>query len=222
MPTRYLKPGIRDSARIEAVTTPDAEILYYRLLISVDDFGRMDSRPLVVKSACFPIRSRATAYRCEQWLQCLERAALLMLYEVDGKRYLQLTKWDNKPRAQQSKCPDPITDAYKRMQPHTNAPVTVTVTETDNRNRISAQSANALHAGDPVNGAVAIPLANKTEWHIPKPFLTELEAAYPDVDAIPTLREIRAWCISNPTKCKTERGVQRFINRWFEKEQNHG
>ena len=49
MPTRYLKPGIRDSERIEAIASPDAEILFYRLLVSVDDFGRTDARPLMVK-----------------------------------------------------------------------------------------------------------------------------------------------------------------------------
>ena len=128
MPTRYLKPGVRDSGRIEAVQSPDAEILYYRLLVSVDDFGRTDARPLMVKSLCFPIRLRATADKCMQWMQALESAKLLILYEVDGKPYLQLTKWDNKPRAEHSKYPDPPTDADNRMQ---MLPVTVTETETE-------------------------------------------------------------------------------------------
>lgn len=107
MPTRYLKPGIRDSERIEAVSSADAEILYYRLLITVDDFGRSDARPMMVKSACFPIRLRATADKCMQWMQELEQSGLLFMYQVDGKPYLQITKWDNKARSQVSKYPDP-------------------------------------------------------------------------------------------------------------------
>lgn len=65
-----------------------------------------------------------------------------------------------------------------------------------------------------------IPLVGKKEWPVSPKFLAELEAAYPQVDGPATLREIRAWCVSNPSKCKTQRGVMRFINRWFEKVQN--
>ena len=140
VPTRYLKPGIRDSDRIEAIESPDAEILYYRLLVSVDDFGRADARPLMVKSLCFPIRQRATADKCMQWLQELETARLIALYESDGKPYLQLTKWDNKPRAECSKYPEPPTDADKRMQ---MLPVTVTETVTKTENREPSTLADA-------------------------------------------------------------------------------
>ena len=65
-----------------------------------------------------------------------------------------------------------------------------------------------------------IPIVGKKEWPVSKGFLSELEVAYPAVDGPATLREIRAWCVSNPTRVKTERGVARFINRWFEKVQN--
>ena len=75
-------------------------------------------------------------------------------------------------------------------------------------------------SGKPLSAVELIPLIGKKEWPVSKAFLEELEAAYPQVDGPATLREIRAWCISNPTKCKTERGVMRFINRWFERVQN--
>ena len=44
MPTRYLKPGIRDSESIEKLSHI-AEILYYRLIVTVDDFGRPTDVP---------------------------------------------------------------------------------------------------------------------------------------------------------------------------------
>lgn len=110
---------------------PDAEILYYRLLVSVDDFGRIDARPLVIKSACFPIRMRATADKCMQWMQELEKANLIGLYMDDGKPYLYIKKWENKARAKHSKYPEPPTDADKCIHPFTFLPETVTVTGTD-------------------------------------------------------------------------------------------
>jgi hypothetical protein len=65
-----------------------------------------------------------------------------------------------------------------------------------------------------------IPLVNHTEWGVHEDYLRELESAYPAVDGPATLREIRAWCVSNPSQCKTERGMPRFLNRWFAKVQN--
>ena len=128
MPTRYLKPGIRDSGHIEGLSgSPDAEITYYRLLVTVDDFGRFDARPLMIKAACYPTRLRATADKCMQWLESLRDVGLIILYEVDSKPYLQITKWDNKPRAAVSKYPDPPDNVYTCPQ---MLPVTVTVTET--------------------------------------------------------------------------------------------
>lgn len=75
-----------------------------------------------------------------------------------------------------------------------------------------------------VNGsAVAyIPLVSGEEFGVSAEFLKELETAYPDVDGPGTLREIRVWCVANPSKCKTPRGAPRFINSWFERLQNNG
>ena len=82
----------------------------------------------------------------------------------------------------------------------------------------------ALGAVEPVNGnAVAyIPIIGGKEYGVSKALLTELETAYPAVDGDATLKEIRAWCLTNPTKRKTVKGVPRFINSWFSREQNRG
>lgn len=106
MPTRYLKPGIRDSEAIDALS-PMAETFFYRLIVTVDDFGRADARPAMLKSACYPIKEAVTAGQCEAMLAELHRAGLVLVYVVGGKPYLQLCKWDNAPRSQISKFPAP-------------------------------------------------------------------------------------------------------------------
>lgn len=133
MPTRYLKPGIRDSESIEKLTHI-AETLYYRLLVTVDDFGRYDARPAMVKAACFPIKDSINATKTEGLLEELAKHGLIQIYKVEDKPYLQMTKWDNVPRAKESKYPtvsyDCIqmhTSAYKS---HTDAPLTETETKT--------------------------------------------------------------------------------------------
>lgn len=75
-----------------------------------------------------------------------------------------------------------------------------------------------------VNGEAVgfIPIVGGAEFGVSKELLAELEKAYPEVDGPATLLEIRAWCVTNPGKRKTARGMPRFLNGWFERLQNKG
>ena len=133
MPTRYLKPGVRDSDAINKLSAL-AETLFYRLLVTVDDFGRADARPAMVKAQCFPIKEEVTSAKCAELLVELSTCGLIVTYLANEKSCLQILKWDNKPRAADSLFPAPAdgciqtyTDARK---PRTVLPVTVTVTVT--------------------------------------------------------------------------------------------
>jgi len=145
MPTRYLKPGIRDSESIDRLS-PLAEVLYYRLLVTVDDFGRFDARPSMVKSSCFPVRESMTISKCADLLAELAKNGNIQVYEVDGKPFMQVSKWDNVPRAKESKFPAPdctcIQVRADVKELHTVLPVTGTGTET--KTDIQKPSASAL------------------------------------------------------------------------------
>ena len=127
MPTRYLKPGVRDSEAIDNLS-PQAENIFYRLLVTVDDFGRFDARPAMIKAQCFPIKESVSINKCKELLEELSRANLILLYEAEGKPYLQMCKWDNIPRAKESKYP-----AHEGtcIQMYTDVPLTETETETE-------------------------------------------------------------------------------------------
>jgi len=145
MPTRYLKPGIRDSALIDSLS-PMAETLFVRLLVTVDDFGRTDARPSMIKAACYPIKSSVKAEDCDRLLCELHQRGAVHVYAVDGKPYLQMAKWDNVPRSKHPKFPayadgcaqvyasanEPVSSQiHTRIQMQTDAPVTVTETGTE-------------------------------------------------------------------------------------------
>ena len=140
MPTRYLKAGIRDSETIDRLSSA-AEVLYYRLLVTVDDFGRYDARPAMLKAACFPIKESVTQKHIENLLSDLIRHQLVSVYYVDEKPYLQMQKWDNVPRAKESKFPaQTLIDVQAHtvvQQLHTDVPLTVTETVTKTKTDIS-------------------------------------------------------------------------------------
>ena len=106
MPTRYLKPGICDSESIDKCSAL-AETLFYRLLVNVDDYGRLDARPAVVRAKCFPLKEDITNAQTQEMLDDLHINGLILLYQVGGASFIQINKWDNVPRAQTSKYPAP-------------------------------------------------------------------------------------------------------------------
>lgn len=136
MPTRYLKPGICDSESIDKCSAL-AETLFYRLLVNVDDYGRLDARPAVVRAKCFPLKDSINNNDTVELLKELQNFGLIIIYKSGDCVYLQMLKWDNNPRSKESKCPhydDSCIQMYTDVcNPHTNLPVTVTVTETVNR-----------------------------------------------------------------------------------------
>lgn len=133
MPTRYLKPGICDSECIDRCS-PIAETLFYRLLVNVDDYGRLDARPAVVRSKCFPLKDTLSNDDVLTLMKELQSAGLIIIYKSGSSAYIQMCKWDNIPRAKESKCPsfdDTCVQMYTDVcDGNTNLPVTVTVTGT--------------------------------------------------------------------------------------------
>jgi hypothetical protein len=68
--------------------------------------------------------------------------------------------------------------------------------------------AQALHP-------TALPLREGQELKIPESLISEWAQTYPKVDVPATIKEMRAWCLSNPSRKKTKRGALRFINQWL-------
>lgn len=106
MPNRLLKEGIVDSSAIDGLSA-DEEVLFYRLLVVADDFGRMDARLPIIKSKCFPLKDAPKMLeKLDGWLRSLVRQELVIRYQVDGKPYIQILKWEQRIRSKE-KYPSP-------------------------------------------------------------------------------------------------------------------
>ena len=84
-----------------------------------------------------------------------------------------------------------------------------------NTNTVSAEAGST--ASTP-----AIPLVDKSVFVPSQKEISAWQEAYPAVDVIQQLREMRAWCLANPKLCKTRNGVKRFVVSWLSKEQDKG
>jgi len=78
-----------------------------------------------------------------------------------------------------------------------------------------------MNGHDPSDAVVErIPLVGGVEFEVRQSLVAELDRLYPAVEPVQTLREIRGWCLGNPSRRKTARGVKAFITNWFSREQN--
>lgn len=89
MPNRIIKESIHTSEKINALTDFQFR-LWVSLICYVDDYGRGDARPPVIRGKCFPLRDRVTNRDIEAALSKLADAGCVGLYTVDGKPYLYL------------------------------------------------------------------------------------------------------------------------------------
>ena len=72
------------------------------------------------------------------------------------------------------------------------------------------------------NVVITILLNDKTEYGVTQSYVDEMQKCYPYLDVMQELRNIKAWCINNPSKRKTRKGAARFIGGWLERSQNSG
>lgn len=108
MPNRIIKDSITKSEKLSDLTDFQFR-LWVHLITYVDDYGRGDARPAIIRGACFPLRDRMTNKDIEKGLADLAGAGCVGLYKVDGKPYLYFPNWEKHQRVRQkvSKCPAP-------------------------------------------------------------------------------------------------------------------
>lgn len=119
MPSRLLREGILDSEAVNKLT-PAEEVFYRRLMSVVDDYGRFDGRPSVLRSRLYSLRIDGVKESAiVGWLDACERVGLVARYSSGGKPYILLGKLGS-PRSKGSKFPDPPADVEERLQTHSD------------------------------------------------------------------------------------------------------
>ncbi len=67
---------------------------------------------------------------------------------------------------------------------------------------------------------ISLPLNDKTNFSISEDEVNKYQELYPNVDVAQELRNMKGWLDANPTKRKTKRGINRFVNGWLQRKQD--
>lgn len=114
MPNRIVREGILTSRRVNRLSAEE-EVFFFRLLLAVDDFGRTFADPSLLRARLYPWRlDEVGEAAIEGFLRACEAADLLVLYTVDGERYLEVHRTRQQIRSKASKHPAPA-DAQQAL-----------------------------------------------------------------------------------------------------------
>lgn len=107
MPNRILREGLLDSEPLRAAGEL-AEVLFNRLLLVADDFGRFDGRVTVICRRCWPNGGPFEEEVSRRIAKLIEHG-LVIGYEVDHKPFIYIPKFKQRTRSAKSKFPAPPT-----------------------------------------------------------------------------------------------------------------
>lgn len=109
MPDRIVRAGILTSDPVNGLSWA-AEVFYRRLFSVVDDFGRYDGRPTLLRAHLYPLKiDRVSDADVCKWLTECVNAGIVSVYQVSGLQYLEVLKFGQRVRAETSKWPNPQT-----------------------------------------------------------------------------------------------------------------
>ena len=114
MPNRVIKESIKRSPQIDSLTWFE-EVVFYRLIVTADDYGCIDGRSVLLKNELFPTKENVTKKSIEDAISKLASVGLLCKYTVSGMPYLVLPTWERHQRIRNKhrKYPKPPENIYE-------------------------------------------------------------------------------------------------------------
>ena len=109
---RMLKKAISDSKSLAKLKSDSSRLLYSWLIPHLDVEGRYSADPELIKGHIFPKIKSMTIIKIKKILDDLTKNRLIILYKIDGEKYLELKKFKNHQkinteREAKSKIPSP-------------------------------------------------------------------------------------------------------------------
>lgn len=218
---RTIKPEFPQSESMGNVSR-DARLLFVLLWTVADDSGRLRGNSRMLASLLFPYDDDAKR-QIDGWLGQLEREKCICRYQVDGASYVQVENWASHQKIDKPSASKlPAKQDASRILANPLEDSSLDQGSKDQGMDQGDEGSAEPQSDSPPASAIEIPLVDKTEYQVTHEQVEEWVSAYPAVDVMQQLKQMRQWCIANPTNRKTSRGITAFIVRWLSKEQDKG
>lgn len=113
-----LKKNVSTSRRLPELKNDTCRLLYTWMIPHLDIKGRFSANPYIVKGSIVPRLKHITIKKIEDCLINMDERDVILLYKIDGDKYLQLRKFEKhqslKPeREAKSEIPDPTPEQLR-------------------------------------------------------------------------------------------------------------
>ena len=126
MPNRIVREAILSSEKMALLGWPE-EVFFRRLMSIVDDYGRYEANPQLLRARCYPLQTDAVRVTdITRWMAACQTAGVILCYAVLGKQYVQVINFGQQQRTD-SKYPEPISVDIKCSQEIADAHLVVSV-----------------------------------------------------------------------------------------------
>jgi hypothetical protein len=92
MPNRIIKETIKTSENIDLLTWFE-ECMFYRMIVTADDFGCLDGRAIVLRNELFPTKDNVSTKDIDKALAKMKEVGLIHIYVNNGHPYIFLLTW---------------------------------------------------------------------------------------------------------------------------------
>ena len=118
MPNRILHESIKYCPKMEQLNWFE-EVVYHRLTVTVDDYGCLDGRIVLLKNTLFPTREDISKDDIARAIEHMVALGLLRAYEAGGMPYLYFPAWEEEQRVRNKrrKFPAPPDAARDEEEP---------------------------------------------------------------------------------------------------------
>src|SRR5687767_8639401 len=236
---RNIKPGFFKSYEL-ADLGPHVQLLFAGLWCLADREGRLKDQPRLIKAEIFPYYD----VNVNGGLTLLNESGFVKRYTVNGEAFIQILKFSEHQSPHNTEKPSKIPglehadQAEQPANPHEssitqkNGALTVDSRKSNGGNRSDSLIPDSLipdslipddcaePQSDSTPAVIEMPITGSKDFPIRQMQIDEWTAAYPAVDVVRQLAAMRQWCLANPTRKKTARGVLAFCNSWLMREQD--
>ncbi len=228
MPDRMIKESVCSSEKVDHLSAFE-ETVFFRLILNVDDNGRIDARSSFLRSKLFLTKQGITIANIENAVHKMASIGLVEIYEVNDKPFLMFPKWHEHQKIRYIKDlypapPENTVSENSRKFPQISETFgKLPLEEKRSRREVEVEvediSAEQTSCSTPIE---SLPLNNGDYWHVTQEMFDEWVRLYPAVDVLQELRKMVGWLDSNPKRKKTAKGIKSFCNSWLARTQDRG
>lgn len=92
--------------------SPEAEVLFTRLIMKADDYGSFYANPKLIRAALFPLKQYSDG-QIRQWVDECVIARVIFLYNAEGKDLLRISNFGQRLRNMRSAFPQPTDNSQQ-------------------------------------------------------------------------------------------------------------